>query len=471
MNEDIFPFLLAFQLAVFGIVLLTAAAIRRHSGERIFFLAGLLMLCYGLEKTMASGFILNGVDEGLPTLYLWFRTIWKPASLVLGTLIVREVINAKYAGPILWILVMTAGFTVVSLTADIVSGTPMTLESARHGITIAWAVVILIYLLRYHEHSTEIGILRFSLLLVLAATLNDNLVNLSVVSWNAILGPLGLLLFSGALGAIAVLRFLHAEKKLVSLNTEIQAAREIQQSILPQKPSTSNSTDIAVQYVPMEGVAGDFYDFLIVDQDKMGILIADVSGHGIPAAMIASMVKLAAVAQMSHAHDPARVLCGINQALCGMLNDKYVTGAYVFIDPLAKQIKYAGAGHPAMLVLRRDSNEVEEIEENGLILGLFGDAEYSSVDIPIGNYDTLVLYTDGITEAEDKHGEMFGMDRLKSCAKDHIRSSVTDTSNAIIEQVNSWTGGKSVSDPDDDITLIVARCTTEPLAGTNAIHP
>lgn len=470
MNEDIFPFLLAFQLAVFGIVLLIAAVIRRHSGERIIFLAGLLMLCYGLEKTLASGFFLNDVDEKLPTLFLWFRTIWLPASLVLGTLIVREVINAKYGRATLWILVITASYTVVSLTSDIVFGTPMTLESARHGITIVWAIVILVYLFRYHERSTEIRILRLSLLVLLVAAINDNLVNLSAAPWNAVLGPLVLLLFSGALGMIAVLRFLRAEKKLVSLDTEIQAAREIQQSILPQKPATGSRIDIAVQYCPMERVAGDFYEFLIADQDKMGILITDVSGHGIPAAMIASMIKMAATAQISHAHDPARVLDGINQALCGKLKDKYVTGAYVFIDPLAKVIKYSGAGHPAMLVLRRDSNEVEEIEENGLILGLFREAEYSSVDIPMSNYDTLVLYTDGITEAEDKHGEMFGLDRLKSCAIDHIRSSVTEISNAIIEQVNSWTGGKSGSDPDDDITLIVADCAAEPLAGTNATH-
>ena len=91
MNEDIFPFFLAFQLAVFGIVLLTAAAIRRHTREKIFFLAGLMMLCYGLENTMASSFILGGVDEGLPILFLWFRAIWSSASLVLGTLIVMDV--------------------------------------------------------------------------------------------------------------------------------------------------------------------------------------------------------------------------------------------------------------------------------------------------------------------------------------------------------------------------------------------
>ena len=183
------------------------------------------------------------------------------------------------------------------------------------------------------------------------------------------------------------------------------------------------------------------------------------------------MIKMAATAQISHAHDPARVLDGINQALCGKLKDKYVTGAYVFIDPLAKVIKYSGAGHPAMLLVRRDSGKIEEIDETGLILGLFGNAEYRSAEIPMSNYDTLVLYTDGITEAEDRHGKMFGVDRLKRCAAEHKRSSVTDTLDAILEQVNLWTGGKSVAAPDDDITLIVASCAVEPLAVANTIRP
>ncbi|MDK1081681.1 MAG: PP2C family protein-serine/threonine phosphatase [Anaerolineae bacterium] len=462
MNENIIPFLIAFQLAVFGIVLLLAATIRRRSRERILFLAGLLMLIYGLEKMIFSSFTPFSFDGEFPTLLLWFRAIWLPGSLVLGTLLVKDLTGSDRHGPIQWIFIITVGYTVVSLAADITVGSPMTLERSRQGITIVWAIVMLVYLFRYQQMSLEVSILRIGLLLVLVTVINDNLVNLSIVPWAVILGPYGFLMFAAALGIIAVLRFLHAEKKLVLLEAEIQAASMIQLSILPDNPPTGHDANVAARYLPMARVGGDFYDFLIVDKNRLGILIADVSGHGLSAAMIASMVKMAVAAQHSNASDPAKVLYGINQALFGKIKDKYVTGAYVFIDTSENTIRYAGAGHPAMLVLRQNGPVVEEVEENGLILGLFREAEYTSVDIAMNDNDTLVLYTDGITEAEDENGEMFGLEGLKRCVVEHAHSSVVDVSDAILNRVHSWTNGKSVSDPDDDITLIIARFRANP---------
>ena len=96
-------------------------------------------------------------------------------------------------------------------------------------------------------------------------------------------------------------------------------------------------------------MAGDFYDFILVDEKRVGILIADVSGHGLPSALIASMLQVALTAQAAHASEPERVLSGLNQALCGKFEQNFVTAAYMFIDMEKKIMSYAGAGHPPLL--------------------------------------------------------------------------------------------------------------------------
>jgi phosphoserine phosphatase RsbU/P len=136
-------------------------------------------------------------------------------------------------------------------------------------------------------------------------------------------------------------------QQLLAIQKELETARLIQQSILPQTVPQIDGLDIAARYVPMTSVAGDFYDFIAVDNKHVAILVADVSGHGMPAALIASMLKIALASQSAHADDPARVLQGLNQTLCGKFQHHYVTAAYVFVDMEKRTLSYAGAGHDA----------------------------------------------------------------------------------------------------------------------------
>src|SRR4051812_47119411 len=133
-------------------------------------------------------------------------------------------------------------------------------------------------------------------------------------------------------------------RQLLAIHSELETARQIQLSILPGEIPKMAALDVAARYIPMTSVAGDFYDFLPVDEKRIGLLIADVSGHGMPAALIASMLKIAFAAQSCHASDPARVLLGLNQTLCGKFQQHYVTAAYVFVDTERRTLRYAGAG-------------------------------------------------------------------------------------------------------------------------------
>src|SRR5450631_3262105 len=144
-------------------------------------------------------------------------------------------------------------------------------------------------------------------------------------------------------------------RQLLYLNSELEMAREIQLSILPHETPQLKGLEITARYMPMSSVAGDFYDFIIVNEKQLGILVADVSGHGLSAALIASMLQVALAGQFAHASDPALVLAGLNQALRGKFQHHFVTAVYVFVDIEKESMSYAGAGHPPLLLWRRST--------------------------------------------------------------------------------------------------------------------
>ena len=200
-------------------------------------------------------------------------------------------------------------------------------------------------------------------------------------------------LFLCCLGYVAGKRALDRDQQLASLQRELEIAKRIQLSILPTGFPVSEHFTVAARYVPMTAVAGDFYEFLPSGGPTAGLLVADVSGHGVPAALIASMVKMATSAQRQHAASPERLLAGVNEALCGSTQGQFVTAAYVYLDSERGEFCYAAAGHPPMLLLR--DGQVCPIEENGLVLGVLSSTVYTSTKQTLRRGDRLLLYTDG----------------------------------------------------------------------------
>ena len=241
--------------------------------------------------------------------------------------------------------------------------------------------------------------------------------------------------------------------QLLTIQKELETAREIQLSILPEEIPKIGGVDIAARYIPMTSVAGDFYDFIVVDEKHLGILVADVSGHGMPAALIASMLKIALAAQESHAADPAQLLLGLNQALCGKFQRHYVTAAYLFLDMLKGTLRYAGAGHPPLLLWSR-SEGVRALEENGLILGKFPQAAYSFVELPLKAGDWALLYTDGIPETTNPLQIEFGTDRFKHFLETEQSTSADHFADRLLKELSQWSVRDSGEDSDDDVTLV-----------------
>ena len=249
--------------------------------------------------------------------------------------------------------------------------------------------------------------------------------------------------------------------QLLAIQKELETARQIQLSILPEVIPKIEGLDIAARYIPMSSVAGDFYDFIVVDEKHIGILVADVSGHGMPAALIASMLKIALAAQSPHAADPAQVLFGLNQALCGKFQQHYVTAAYMYLDMVKRTLTYAGAGHPPLLVWGKSSSGVRDVLENGFFLGKFKIATYSSVEVPLAAGDWALLYTDGIPETANPEEVEFGTERFRQFLLAQQDCSADQLADNLLHEVSRWSGRSAGEDLADDITIVAVHVTGE----------
>jgi sigma-B regulation protein RsbU (phosphoserine phosphatase) len=296
-------------------------------------------------------------------------------------------------------------------------------------IVVIPAVALRSHLLRNRDR--DIAALRIGLICFIVPSIRDNVIGTFWLHHRMEykIEPYGFAIFLASLGYVAARRLVRRDQELGEMRNELALARTIQMSILPAAFPESAQFRVAARYVPMTAVAGDFYDYLHVDRGQAGILIADVSGHGVPAALIASMVKMAATSQRAHAGAPAQLLAGMNEALCGNTQNQFVTAAYVHLDAEASEFRYAAAGHPPMLLLR--DGHVTEIIENGLILAIIASAVYTQIVQPLRPGDRLVLYTDGIIEAKSASREFFGEEKLYVAVRETAELTPSEAARAV----------------------------------------
>jgi sigma-B regulation protein RsbU (phosphoserine phosphatase) len=300
---------------------------------------------------------------------------------------------------------------------------------------------------RDSDAAADFAVIRWGLLVFGSVVLWINLARLLSFSPPKV-EPFGFAVLLGSLGYVAARWTLQRDQQLQEIQDELEVARRIQLSILPGEFPNSTHFRIAARYVPMASVAGDFYDFVVADEHRAGLLVADVSGHGVPAALIASMVKLAAASQRAVADDPSRFLSGMNSALFGNTQNQFVTAACVHLDADSQEMRYSAAGHPPMLLLR--NGEVIKIAENGLVLAVFDFAVYSNAIQRLEAGDRLLLYTDGIVEARNGSGNFFGQDRLCELLRTTAGLSSSAAADSIITSVRKWSEKQ-----DDDLTVLV----------------
>ncbi len=453
---------LGFLILAIGLAALALFFFRRKTRDLTLLSLGIVAILYGLRLLAREPIIQSIFQISKPLknhMDLWIT------CLILTPFLIFFLQVAVEPGKTLvrWALYLQPIFLVLAITRDLLGRRPNLAQGINRIFVFALIASLVTYLPWFRRKasrkplSREYRILISGLLIFGAFVVYGNLADLKLVP-GANIEPLGFLIFLAFLAYLAAHRTLANEDHLLAINKELQIANQIQSSILPREVPRLAGLEIVARYIPMSAVAGDFYDFLVVDDRRIGILVADVTGHGVPAALIASMLKVAFAGQTAHAEDPARVLAGLNHALCGKFEEHFVTAAYVFVDLEKLVLRYAGAGHPPLLLASlsapgRDS-ESREVEANGLMLGLFPDAAYAAVEIPLGAGDRILLYTDGILESMNAAREEFGKSRLKKFLAASSKSAA-HLADVLLLELRRWSNGDAGRAQDDDITLLV----------------
>ncbi len=416
---------------------------------------GLFAFWYGLRILVETQTMKMLV--GFPFTAPYFHGLLTYALLIPFSALLVNLFGRGFYGSMVWVFWSTIVYTVLALVYDSFQPGPLTDVAVYRPLAVVWGLAWIINVLFSRSgREVELRVLQIVFLATLVLMIIDQLISIGALSWKVQLEQPGHFILFVGLGFVAVHHFFVNERKLHSIEQEIDIARRIQESNLPATLNCPGGIDIAARYVPMSIVAGDFYDIQTHNASGVGILIADVSGHGVGAALIGSMLKVCYASQAPHLADPALVLTQMNRILQGMIKDSFITACSVFIDFKSEVIRYSIAGHPPPIVWRKSSLETVRLSRAGTILGPFPDAVYENEEVPLAKGDRLVLYTDGLTETTSKTGEFYGERRLEEVIKASSNDSPNVTADHVVEQVIKWSrrsGGKSL---DDDLTLIVA---------------
>jgi serine phosphatase RsbU (regulator of sigma subunit)/predicted ester cyclase len=237
------------------------------------------------------------------------------------------------------------------------------------------------------------------------------------------------------------------------IEQELQVARRIQQDLLPEATPALEGWRIATYYGPAREVGGDFYDFLELSNGRLGLILGDATGHGMPAALVMSTTRGMLRAVVQSVESPGEVLGRVNEALVADIPPStFVTCFYGILDPEGGRFSYANAGHN--LPCRRLNGQAEELRARGMPLGLMPGMGYEEKEATLDIGESVLFYSDGLVEAHDPRGEMFGFQRLRKLVAEHDAEEGSLV-NFLMEELRSFTG--EGWEQEDDITLVTLR--------------
>jgi two-component system sensor histidine kinase ChiS len=238
----------------------------------------------------------------------------------------------------------------------------------------------------------------------------------------------------------------------MAYKNELVVAKNLQESILPEYPPILKGLTFSYDYTPMEQVGGDFFDFHKFEENKIGVIIADVSGHGVPAALIAAMFKIASSIQYEKSQNTNDLLYSINKTLMGKMKNSFITASYIILDLQEKKLHHARAGHPPLLILDRENKSIYESLPKGMMIGLSHKPTFEVEEIQLIGNKRIALYTDGIIEARNPRGELYSTERFIQQIKLTMHLETHDAILAIKENIFEWSNSKYL---EDDLTLIL----------------
>ena len=246
------------------------------------------------------------------------------------------------------------------------------------------------------------------------------------------------------------------EKQILMMTKELEVARHVQRALIPQKPPRTPGLEIAFQYKPVIQIGGDIFDIIPLPDGRVLLFVADAMGHGVQAALVISVVKTALRSAVEQDPHPARVLDSVNHVLSQFFNDRFVTAACCLADPNSVSAEVALAGHAGPIWFRADSEDVSQTVGPGFPLGIAADSSYHAMSIDVKLGDILVFTTDGLVEAFDPAGSLYGNKRLMSQVGRHGRRGVDYLCTAVQNDLKNHCGHRP---SDDDQTMLVVKFT------------
>ncbi|HLX06872.1 MAG TPA: PP2C family protein-serine/threonine phosphatase [Thermoanaerobaculia bacterium] len=437
-----------------------ALAVARRPADRTLLPFGVTAALYGIRLVLSlhSAGVLFGIGER--PLRLWIAAI-SYCILVPFLDFLSRLAPARWRTTLRRLVAVDLACALAGLGFLAWRRDPGALSSFFSWLSLANVALVLLALMRPGEPpSWELRRLRAGFRIVAFFVLCENLRAFGL-RWPQFAEGVGMLVFVGGLGSIAARQFFAGRSRLAALRQELETARGIQSSLLPAELPRVPGLDLAVRYVPAAEVAGDLYDFLPLAGNGLGVLVADVSGHGVPAALVASMVKIAVAAQAADAAAPGKVLTGMSHIFHRRLRTQFITATYLCVDLDAGALRWASAGHPPPLLLRRGA--VRELAAEGPVLGRLARRDYAESRAALAAGDRLLVFSDGILESASPSGEPFGDGRLQAFLAEHGHLSPDAFAGALLSRLEEWSGPRPpAGSPDepgpghaDDLTLVV----------------
>jgi serine phosphatase RsbU (regulator of sigma subunit) len=236
------------------------------------------------------------------------------------------------------------------------------------------------------------------------------------------------------------------------IDQELQVARQIQQALLPEATPELDGWELTTYYEPAREVGGDFYDFLELEDGRLGLVVGDATGKGMPAALVMATTRGMLRAVVQSVQSPGEVLARVNEALVAEIPlNMFVTCFYTILDPKSGTLSYANAGHD--LPYLHSNGEAEELRARGMPLGLMPGMSYEEGGVSLGEGGCVLFYSDGLVEAHDPEGHMFSFPRLRALIAKHAEKESLEE--ALLEELYSFVG--EGWEQEDDITLLALR--------------
>jgi len=433
-----------------------AIAVIRRSGVRLFLWLGIWSAMYGTGLLTRSPMVVTALPRWLQISVPYANAVNTYLIVVVAFFAFLELSVGRLRLVIGSIIVAGIGVAIAGIGWFVYAGSADRFIR-YNGLVTVCGLLVLLTVLAVKKLSDKFlvffnrRVLAGGTLVFVSVALLVNLCNAVGYGLPHVVNHLGFAVFLLSLGYVGVQIVFGSERRLLSIEKELEVARQLQFSILPTAIPEIENVHVAVRYQPMAAVAGDFYEFVPVEGKRIGFLVADVTGHGVPAALIASMIKVATQSVEACAHDPREVLRGLNRILFKQIHEQYVSAAYLWIDPEHGNALYSAAGHPPLLLWSEDS--LERIESNGLLFGVIADPEYPVREFAIRSGDRLLLYTDGLIEPQNSSGAFFGDRKLEEVIRNNQSRPPAELLEQLLSEIRAW---QPASQPQqDDITLVL----------------